>query len=139
MNLDSCFKDKWNPGEKNRILFKYLTMLRRSILEMIQEITNSYICSDDGLYDMLIDVWAIFTNRLISLRQNPREGWLDPRTVCYYIANFLSWIIQRLINWNVEADETHKSCLSSMFSSLRTRRLEINVILLFLITFFNFV
>lgn len=56
MNLDSCFKDKWNPGEKNRILFKYLTMLRRSILEMIQEITNSYICSDDGLYDMLIDV-----------------------------------------------------------------------------------
>lgn len=52
--------------EKHRILFKYLTMLRRSILEMIQEITNSYICTDDGLYDMLIDVWAIFTNRPIS-------------------------------------------------------------------------
>lgn len=67
MNMDSCFKDEWNREEgKHRILFKYLTMLRRSILEMIQEITNSYICTDDGLYDMLIDVWAIFTNRPIS-------------------------------------------------------------------------
>lgn len=78
MNMDSCFKDEWNREEgKHRILFKYLTMLRRSILEMIQEITNSYICTDDGLYDMLIDVWAIFTNRPISLDRIPAmAGWI---------------------------------------------------------------
>lgn len=110
-------------------------MLRRGILDMIQEITNSSICSDDGLYDMMIDVWDIFTNRLISKDRIPAKAALIHVQFVIISLTFYHESDIGLINWNVEADETHKSCLPSVFSFLRTRRLEINAIF----TFFNYI
>lgn len=68
MNMDSCFKDEWNreEGKTQNIVQILNNATAQHTRNDTRDNKQLYICTDDGLYDMLIDVWAIFTNRPIS-------------------------------------------------------------------------